>query len=99
MTFIDGLFRNLQKSDINHNTKCTLNTKRILEMEEYDSDSLIDDIKNYSNLSKLLNDDETNFNLIKQHIYDYQCMLCVICCTLYLIAYSHSDINSESMLI
>ena len=43
-------------------------------MEEYDTDSLIDDVKNYSNLLKLINDDKGNYNLIKEYVYDYQCM-------------------------
>ena len=72
MTFMDGLFRSLEKGNNVNNSTHAVDVKYILTMEEYDSDSLIDDVKHYKNLSELLNHD---FNLIKEYVYDYQCMV------------------------
>ena len=69
MTFMDGLFRNLKTRNI------AKEVKYILEVEEFDSDSLIEDVTHYSNLLKLLNDDQSSFNLIKGYVHDYQGMV------------------------
>ena len=72
---MDGLFRSLRKENNVNDSNHAADVRHILTMEEYDSDSLIDDVKHYENLSKLLNGDNQSFKLIKEYVYDYQCML------------------------
>ena len=65
---MDGLYHSFAQQDAD----CVWTTKHILEADEYDTESLIEDIKHYQNLLSHLN--ENSFQHIKQYIHDFKCM-------------------------
>ena len=95
--FIDGLFQHL----INSNKEELISaTKEILEIEEYDTDSLEIDIllfEKYAhcNINKLINNN-SHFALIFEFVYDHKCMLFSIFTEQ---ALTHYIINSERIYI